>query len=84
MYLTAYVLTLPYGFFYDRNTRTPLTNIAASTNPADCRSHVEAFFKAKIREAQYVQVAVRDTVPHSSHTYRNNQLGLERWLSRLR
>ncbi|KAL6716552.1 hypothetical protein ACLMJK_006119 [Lecanora helva] len=47
----------PYGAFYYRNTDEPLTLIVRAPDKASYRSHVESFFRKKLSESQYVQVA---------------------------
>ena len=52
------LLILPYKVFYNRHTREPLNLVASSVDVTTCQIHLESFFRAKLREAQYVQVAV--------------------------
>lgn len=50
---------LPYGQVYRRNTLLPIIAIIGKNDEADIRSELSKWFKVKLREAQYVQVAVR-------------------------
>lgn len=52
------VALIPYRLVFRRNTRDPILAILSTTNSADCKEKVELWFILKLREAQYVQIAV--------------------------
>lgn len=51
----------PYYLLYDRNTKTPILNIARAASDEHVEPLLRSWFETKSREAQYVQVAVQNT-----------------------
>ena len=49
---------LPYRFVYRRNTEDPIDAVLNTTNSHDCKRELEKWFRMKMREVQYVQIAV--------------------------
>lgn len=58
------VAMLPYGQVYRRNTRLPIVTIIGKHDEAEIHAELLKWFKVKLREAQYVQVAVRKRIHH--------------------
>lgn len=48
----------PYRFVYFRNTHDPIVTILNTTDGVNCLIKLKLFFKLKLREVQYVQIAV--------------------------
>ena len=57
-----YAATSPYRFVFLRNTYDPIALALKARDTEDCRSQLESWFKLKLREAQYIQVAVGSSV----------------------
>ena len=54
------VIVLPYGHIYRAHTREPIVAIIEEEDETEVRNKLNKWFKSKLQEAQYVQVAVRD------------------------
>lgn len=54
----AFVAMLPYGSIYRRNTLLPIIFIVEQDDVLERQIAIERWFRVKLREAQYVQVAV--------------------------
>ena len=52
---------LPYGQIYHRNTQVPISTIIHLNDETEIQNELLRWFKVKLREAQYVQVAVRES-----------------------
>ena len=48
----------PYRLVYHRNTHDPIVAVLDTNSSTDCKIKLEIWFHLKLREAQYVQVAV--------------------------
>ena len=68
------VFVLPYGQVYRRNTRQPIISIINADNEYEVHERLLAWFKVKLREAQYVQVAVRRSFNHVLRTIIKDRL----------
>ena len=69
----------PYRFVYQRNTHNPIVAVMDTTSSTDCKAKLEIWFKLKLREAQYVQVAVGPpdsaaSFPHSKNSSLNHRM----------
>ena len=51
---------LPYGHLYRAHTRGPIISIIEEDDELEVRAKLIRWFHLKLREAQYVQVAVRE------------------------
>ena len=60
--LLQYAATSPYRFVFLRNTYDPIARALKSRDTEDCRSQLESWFRLKLREAQYIQVAVGSSI----------------------
>ena len=56
--LTAHVAVLAYGSIYSRNTLKPIQRIIDSSDEASLKDEMKQWTSSKLKEAQYVQVAV--------------------------
>ena len=54
----AFVAMLPYGSIYRRNTLLPIIFIVEQDDVLERQTAIKRWFRIKLREAQYVQVAV--------------------------
>ena len=53
------IVLSPYRFAYFRNTKDPIDAVLSpTTDIEDCKTKLERFFHLKLREVQYVQIAV--------------------------
>ena len=57
--VTIFFFTFFYHKFFQRNTLRPVQRIIAEPDPAARRRFVRDWAATKLRESQYVQVAVR-------------------------
>ena len=58
IYIGASILTWPYRFFYNENTRDPIIAIVSGQDETTIQLEVNRWLKVKLKEARYVEAAV--------------------------
>lgn len=54
----AFIAVLPYRELYRINTLSPISSIVTKNDEVEINADLNHWFKSKLKEAQYVQVAV--------------------------